>query len=324
MFSRTTIASSIRMPIASDRPSSDIVFSVKPNAQHRDERGDHRDRQREAGDHRRSPRVQEQEHDQHGQHRALEQRLLRRSRTDASTRMPASRTMRKVTPSRQRPLDLGDLLANHVRDLRGAVALRLLDVDADRLFAVEQRRRARLLRAILHVGDVAEPHDPALRCADRSARELGRLLEPAAQPDRALVELAVEPADRRREVLRLERLDDLRDAEAGCLQVASAGARPSARARRRRRPRTSATPGMPRSSRVMPADRPAASAPARVSRLDDSASDTIGKSAGSNRVRIGSSISGGRSLRISEILSRISWVASCRSFSNWKNVMMTP
>ena len=31
MFSRTTIASSIRMPIASDRPSSDIVLSVKPN-----------------------------------------------------------------------------------------------------------------------------------------------------------------------------------------------------------------------------------------------------------------------------------------------------
>ena len=32
MFSRTTIASSIRMPMASDRPSSDIVFSVKPNS----------------------------------------------------------------------------------------------------------------------------------------------------------------------------------------------------------------------------------------------------------------------------------------------------
>ena len=32
MFSRTTIASSIRMPIASERPSSDIVFSVNPNA----------------------------------------------------------------------------------------------------------------------------------------------------------------------------------------------------------------------------------------------------------------------------------------------------
>ena len=32
MFSRTTIASSIRIPIASERPSSDIVLSVKPNA----------------------------------------------------------------------------------------------------------------------------------------------------------------------------------------------------------------------------------------------------------------------------------------------------
>src|SRR5688500_11400646 len=32
MFSRTTIASSIRMPIASDRPSSDIVSSLKPSA----------------------------------------------------------------------------------------------------------------------------------------------------------------------------------------------------------------------------------------------------------------------------------------------------
>jgi len=32
MFSRTTIASSIRMPIASDSPSSDIVLSVNPNA----------------------------------------------------------------------------------------------------------------------------------------------------------------------------------------------------------------------------------------------------------------------------------------------------
>src|SRR3989337_1414535 len=33
MFSRTTIASSIRIPIASDNPSSDMVLRVKPNAQ---------------------------------------------------------------------------------------------------------------------------------------------------------------------------------------------------------------------------------------------------------------------------------------------------
>ena len=42
-------------------------------------------------------------------------------------------------------------------------------------------------------------------------------------------------------------------------------------------------------------------------------------SAGSNRVRTGSSISGGRSLRTALISSRICCVASCRSFSyaNW-------
>ena len=33
MFSRTTIASSIRMPMASERPSSDMVLRVKPQAQ---------------------------------------------------------------------------------------------------------------------------------------------------------------------------------------------------------------------------------------------------------------------------------------------------
>ena len=32
MFSRTTMASSMRMPIASDSPSSDMVSSLKPNA----------------------------------------------------------------------------------------------------------------------------------------------------------------------------------------------------------------------------------------------------------------------------------------------------
>src|SRR3712207_7210200 len=37
MFSRTTMASSIRMPMASDSPRSDMVLSVKPNAHTRSE-----------------------------------------------------------------------------------------------------------------------------------------------------------------------------------------------------------------------------------------------------------------------------------------------
>ena len=50
-----------------------------------------------------------------------------------------------------------------------AVALRLLDVDADRLLAVEERRRARLLGAVRAVGDVAEADErAACDCATTS------------------------------------------------------------------------------------------------------------------------------------------------------------
>ena len=48
----------------------------EPERVQRDERRDHRDRKREAGDDRAAPAVQEQEHDQHGQQRALDDRLL--------------------------------------------------------------------------------------------------------------------------------------------------------------------------------------------------------------------------------------------------------
>ena len=52
---------------------------------------------------------------------------------------------------------------------------------------------------------------------------------------------------------------------------------------------------------------------------DESTSETTGRSAGSNRVSTGSSISGGRSFRMALTSSRICCVASCRSFSyaNW-------
>jgi hypothetical protein len=43
---------------------------------HRDEAGHHRDRQRQAGDDGAAPRVQEQEHDQHGQQRAFDDGAL--------------------------------------------------------------------------------------------------------------------------------------------------------------------------------------------------------------------------------------------------------
>ena len=70
----------------------------------------------------------------------------------------------------------------------------------------------------MRLGDVAEPDQLAVALRDDDAREVGGRVEPAEQPDGALVERAVEPPDRRRQVLRLQRLHDLADADAGRLQ----------------------------------------------------------------------------------------------------------
>ena len=56
--------------------------------QHGDERREHRDRQRQTGDDRRAPRVEEQEHDEHGEQRALDAAPPRRCR-------PSSRRARR-------------------------------------------------------------------------------------------------------------------------------------------------------------------------------------------------------------------------------------
>ena len=75
MFSRTTIASSISTPIASDRPSSVMKLSVKPHSPHRDERRDHRGGQRQRRDQRRAPRVEERVHHEDREPGAEDQRL---------------------------------------------------------------------------------------------------------------------------------------------------------------------------------------------------------------------------------------------------------
>ncbi len=175
--------------MASDRPSSDIVLSVKPNAQHRDERGEHRHRQRQAGDDRRAPRVQEQEHHEHGEHGALDQRRLDVAPPSCATRTPASRTTRSVDAGGQRAAGSRRPASRIVVGDGGrAVALRLLDVDADGVLAVVERRRARLLGA---VRDRRRRRRAGRRgrCARRRrAARSPRRLEAAAQADRALVE----------------------------------------------------------------------------------------------------------------------------------------
>ena len=124
MFSRTTIASSISRPTHSDSAIIVMMLMVKPNMYMNEERADQRDRQREPGDHGRAPGVEEQEHDQDGQHRAFEQR--------AWTLATATRIARELswmtsslTPGGSRALSASIVARQAVDDLDGVLALRL-------------------------------------------------------------------------------------------------------------------------------------------------------------------------------------------------------
>ena len=206
MFSRTTMASSIRMPIASERPSSDIVLSVKPNAQTAMNDGEHRDRQREAGDDRRAPRVEEQEDDEHGEQRALDAAPPPRLRTESRD----ARARRRARPRASTPGGSVCLQRRRrarwiaVADVGGAVALRLHDVDADRLAAVEQRRASAAPRCRrCTVGDLAEPDQLRRRAAATTscANSSGVSRRPSSRIERSS-SVPVDAADRRGEVLR--------------------------------------------------------------------------------------------------------------------------
>ena len=73
MFSSTTIASSMTMPVASDSASIVMLFSVKPNDLHEREGADDRGRDRQRGDERDAQVADEQEHDDAGEQAAEDQ-----------------------------------------------------------------------------------------------------------------------------------------------------------------------------------------------------------------------------------------------------------
>ena len=186
--------------MASDSPSSDIVLSVKPNAHTATNDGQHRYRQRQPGNHRRAPGVEEQEDHDDGQGSAFEQRFLhaphRIRHADAGVTHDAQRHA-----GRQGALNLRHLRPNHVCHRCRAVALRLDDVDADRLLAVVERDRARFLGRIAHGRDVAEANDAAVRLRHNQECELRRRLETPPQANGAFVEITGETPDGRGEVL---------------------------------------------------------------------------------------------------------------------------
>ena len=217
MFSRTTMASSMRMPIASDRPSSDIVFSVKPKTHTATNEAS-----TDTGSAR--PVMTVERHELRNTNTtstvssgAFDQGVLHVGHRVGDARPGVARD-HELDARRQRLLDVVDLGPDAGADVGGAGAVGLDDVDADRVAAVEHRGRPRLLGRVFGHRDVAQADQPSAALRHDQPGEVGRAVEAAAQADRALGHRLVDAADRRRQVLRLQRLHHLADADAGGLQ----------------------------------------------------------------------------------------------------------
>ena len=307
--------------MASDRPSSDIVFSVKPKASTATN-----DASTETGSARPVMTVERQELRKRKTTSTVSSAPSTSAsstlRTDAATRTPASRTTRKATPWGR--VDCSWPTCARIAAATCVVLKPLafltsrptasspLNTAAERGSSVPSRASATSPRRM------TRPRDWAIGSRVKSAGV-------SSLPWRRMVRSSNWPLSRPTGAARFcdcsacTTCETLRPADCrsrGRSSTVSSRSTPPTTS-------TSATPGMPRSRLVMSGSASRVSS-GPVIFVDDSTSDMIGRSAGLNRVRIGSSISGGSSLRISEILSRISCVASCRSFSNWKMVMITP
>src|SRR6185295_7710408 len=113
----------------------------------------------------RAPRLEEDEHDENRQKRALEQRLLDivDRRLDARAGVLDDLHLRAGW---QLLLQLLDALEDALADVGGREAECLLDVDADRRRRVVERGADRLFLAVLDVRDVAEPDDAIAVASD--------------------------------------------------------------------------------------------------------------------------------------------------------------
>ena len=316
MFSRTTIASSIRMPIASDRPSSDIVFSVNPNASTA-----MNDAMTEIGS--AMPVMTVERHEFRNRNTTSTVRTAPStsaywtSPTDCATRVPASRTMR-------RDVSGGSVGASRSTSSRIAWATLVVlypfaftmsmptasepsKMAAERASAVPSRTTATSPRR------TRRPFDSETTSRSKSAGV-------ARRPRSRMVRSSSWPSSRPTGAERFCACSAPTTWATPTPAACSALGRSSTVSSRSTPPTTVAwaTPAMPRSRRTIPGSAISVSA-GPDSFGDDSTSETTGRSAGSKRVSTGSSISGGRSLRTALISSRICWVASCRSFSyaNW-------
>jgi hypothetical protein len=190
MFSRTTIASSIRIPIANESPISDIVSRLKPNAQTamklaRTEIGSA------------TPVMTVERHELRNRKTTSTVRNAPRNSASSTfftafvTRTPASFTMSIFVPFGSVALSCARRSRTRVGDIGSAIAFGLLDVDADRFLAVIERERARLGRRVLDRRDLSEPNDLPVAVGDDEVLEFSRVFQTAVEANRALVESAV-------------------------------------------------------------------------------------------------------------------------------------
>ena len=154
MFSRTTIASSISRPIASERPISVSTLSVKPKA-----RMTMKPATTETGSVRPVITVERQEFRNRNTIRTVSRPPISivtfTSSTDSRMKSESSLTIDRADAGRQLALQLLDRLDHAVGHRHGVGARLLLDVERERRLLVEQRGVLRLLDAVDDLRHVA-------------------------------------------------------------------------------------------------------------------------------------------------------------------------
>ena len=247
MFSISTMASSTRMPVTMVMASRLTRLSEKPSASMRPERRHDRQRQRDGRDHRRAPVAQEDEHDDDGEQRALDQRLHRRvvGAADVWSTWCRCWQIRRRDGACASSVDgLGDVGG----DDGVARALGARDGEGDDRIAVERGEGARLGDGVGDGAELVEAHLAAARQRDHGRGEIGdrllageradRLLAPAdlaaaaGQIDVGRPQLAVDVAGRDAEgqqPVGIERDADLAVDAADALDLPTRPSRPAAR-----------------------------------------------------------------------------------------------
>jgi hypothetical protein len=192
MFSRTTIESSIKRPIASESPSSAHHVQREIEHEHEEERAQHRGGQREARDER-APDVEQEHEDDEDRHRAAEEERdldLVRVLEDELGLIEDQVGLDAVGH-----LELGEALAHGFRHLHGVRTRGLEDLEDDGRLAVRADDRVEIHVAVLDDRHVAKAHERAVGAvAEGQLAELvdGLQLAERAHRDapRALVEAA--------------------------------------------------------------------------------------------------------------------------------------